>query len=167
MKSPGPNNQVVTAFESIAADPKLRPAFRCEFSRFIGELDFQQGAKVDYQRLASILGHQALEVCQQELDRAKGNGQTPGTPSRRLLMYALDCSNEGLQKLAAASGGDKTISELRRKIDGLLRELDDTEKTPDSALAEVTEKGLAEIASVLPAKPDLPAAAEAKPVAVR
>jgi hypothetical protein len=173
MKSAGPNNRVLATFEAIAADPKLRPSFRCEFSRFIGELEFPQGAKVDYPRLASVLGHQAVEVCRQELDRAKAAGQGGEVPSRRLFLYALDCSSEGLQKLAAASAGDKapgdpTVAEVKRKIDALLREVDDTEKTPDSGLADAVEKGLAEIESVLPPKPEPSAvAAEAKPVAAK
>lgn len=152
MRSTGPGNSVVKAFEDIAADSKARPTLRCEIARYIGALTYPPEAKVDLQRLANILGHQTVEICRQELDRSKDKGDA----SRRLVLYVLDSSNEGLQKLSNSADGDakKFIYDLKKKVETLFQDLDNTEKTPDGDVASLVQTEITNIEGTLLPKPE-------------
>jgi len=164
MHSTGPGNNVVKAFEDIAADSKARPTLRCEIARYIGALTYPPEAKVDLQRLANILGHQTVEICRQELDRSKDKGDA----SRRLVLYVLDSSNEGLQKLSNSADGDakKFIYDLKKKVETLFQDLDNTEKTPDGDVASRVLTEITNIEGTLLPKPEpeplVPAARESR-----
>ena len=75
MGSPGPDYSVAKTFESLAADPKLRPTFRCEMAQFIGQLKFPKAAEAEVQRLATCVARQTLSICRQELDNAKAGNR--------------------------------------------------------------------------------------------
>jgi hypothetical protein len=147
MHSTGPNDSVVKAFEKIAADPKARPTLRCEMARFLGELNYPAGTKVDMKQLANILGHQTVEICQRQLDLGRDKDQ--GATTRRMAMYVVEACTDGLQKLSSSSDGDKFIYELKQKLDRMHRELDDTEKTKDEAVADLVQTQIGEIKSML------------------
>ena len=91
--SVGPNNSVVKAFQAIAADPDTRPGLRCDMIQFLGQLKYPAAAKVDLQRLANSIGHDAVEICKQELSAAKAANRPP---SRQLVVYALFSAKDGL-----------------------------------------------------------------------
>jgi hypothetical protein len=141
----------VNAFAAIAADPTARPEMRCEMAHFIGELKYSPESKVDLKQLANILGHQTVEVCQQQLDR--GRGKDEGATTRRMAMYVLEACTDGLQKLSSPPNGDKFIYDLKQKLDRLHRELEDTEKTKDDAVADLVQTQIGEIKGMLLEKP--------------
>ena len=154
MGSPGPGNEVVKAFDAIAADPNARITLRCEMSQFLGDLKIPPESKVDLKGLANTIGHQTVEICEQELNRATEAKQPP---SRRILMYALDSANAGLTGLARSAERDpeasKFISGIRSKTNSLYRTLDNTDQTPDDKLAEVVAPEIDTIQGMLLAKP--------------
>ena len=168
--STGPDNSVLAAFEAIAADPTARPLMRCEMARFIAELKITPESKVDLQQLANILGHQTVEVCKQELDRAVLEQRNP---SRRMIMYALDSSSVALQKLSSATERGKPardfIYPLKNKLDALYGTIGDPEETRDDNLDTVLAAQIVEIEGMLLDKqvaeaPAAPAAPKAVPV---
>jgi hypothetical protein len=172
--SPGPDNSVLLAFEAIAADPTARPLMRCEMARFIGELKVSPDSKVDLQRVANILGHQTVEVCNQELDRAELSKRPA---SRRLIMYALDSSSVALQKLSLAAERGTPAREfiypLKNKLDSLYGTIGDPDETHDDNVdtvvaAQIVEiKGLLQDKQVPEAEPAPVVPAAPKPVPVR
>ncbi len=162
--SPGPNNQVVTAMRSIMADQNARLTLRCEMAQYIGQLQIPSDAKVDYQDLANLIGHQTLEICEQEIDRAL---EEKREPSRRILLYALRSADTGLSGLSrSAEKNDeaaKFIAKIRSKVSQLHGQLDDVNKTPDSKIEDTLLPEMDTIRGLLLQKPQPPIAALSTP----
>lgn len=135
--SPGPDNSVVKALASVAADPKARPTFRCEMAQYLGQLKYPPATKVDLQQLANSLGHQAVEICKQELDAAKAASRAP---DRRMIVYALYSAKEavggsdgksGLVAAAAGAPAQKFVGSLYAKLKSLHAKFDGSDKDDD------------------------------------
>ncbi len=166
--SPGPNNNVLAAMEKIIADPSAKASFRCEVAECMGMLQYPKDAKIDYQALANLLGHQAVEICQGEIEAAKESGRNP---SRGMIVYGLYSTLHGLEGptgrtgLVAASNGapsQEFISDLRKKIKDAYDQTQDEDEVAETELAPKVEQLVAELQSVLPPKPQpTPAAAAA------
>ncbi len=152
--SPGPKNEVLNAFADIAADAHARITLRCEMSQFIGELKIPPNSGADLKGLANTIGHQTVEICQQELDRATAAKEPP---SRRILMYALDSGYLGLSGLARSAETNaeaaKFIGDVKNKTYSLYKMLDNTEQTPDEQIAEKVGPEIDSIEGLLLAKP--------------
>jgi len=166
--NPGPDNSVVKALEKSAADPKMRPTLRCEMALFIGQLKIPPATKIDMQGLANAVGHEAVDVCKQELDSAKTANRPP---SRRILLLALLTAKEALvggdskSGLTAATAGapaQKFIGNLYGKVKAMQTECEssDTDTLVDAEVTEINAK-LADLESSLVAQ----APAKAAPVA--
>jgi hypothetical protein len=172
--SPGPDNSVVKALEKVVTDSKARPEFRCEMAQFLGQLKYPPASKVDLQKLANAVGHQAVDVCKQELDAAKTANRAA---SRRIILYALFSAKEalggsdgksGLTAAAAGAPAQKFIGNLYVKLKALQVECESSDTTDDlvdTEILEVTPKlndleGL--LAPRTPAKPEQLMAAERK-----
>ncbi len=155
----GPDNAVPKAFEAILMDPNTRPPMRCEMMQFLGDLNYPPDAKDELKRLANLIGHQTVEICRQELDRATTEARDP---SRRMLMYAVYSGKEGLRGMYTAAASDRGseaygfIAGVGSKINSLYRMLDDTEKTPDNELDEKVSTEIDVIRGELLAKPAAP-----------
>ncbi len=162
MGSPGPNNSVVTAFEQIIADPKTRPLFRCDIAECLGRLKYPANSKVNSQELANLLGHQAADICQHELDASLADKRTP---SRGLLAYALDSSLHGLEGgdgrsglLAIAPSGSEgrtLIDSIRTKIKSVHSTIENLDPDDDSSVAAEIGPLIGELQGMLPPKPEL------------
>lgn len=138
--SPGPNDVVLNAMAEIAADPTARPTFRCEMAHCIGQLKIPSGTKVDLRALANALGHQAVEICRQEIDQAIADKRPP---SRRLLMYSVVSAREGVERLQSAAAGtenSKFIAETNAKLKAMFQELDDLDLQDDSVADTLSPK---------------------------
>ncbi len=156
MRSPGPNNSVAKAFEAIAADPAARVSLRCEVVQLMGQLRYPPGANADLTRMANVIGHVAVELCQQEINRAEAN---KGELSRRMLLYvASSCRNGlvGLYGSASDAATKASIGALGRKFSDLCKTLDDSDKSDDEVAEAVTTQ-IAAIEEMLPPKPEPPA----------
>jgi hypothetical protein len=156
MGSPGPDNGVLKAFETIVADPNSRLTLRCEIAQFIGELNIPTDTKFDLKSLANDIGLQTVEICEQELERASSEKRPP---SRRILMYALDSGYTGLGGLARAAEKNpetsKFISGVRNKTSStsaLYKILDNVESTPDDQIAEKVTPEIEGIKGLLDAR---------------
>jgi hypothetical protein len=151
--SPGPNNIVLKSFEAIAADPQAKLTLRCEMTQFINALTFPPEAKIDSKALANVIGHQVVETCQQELDRAV---EEKRDPSRRVLLYVLASAYEGLKapgRLADKNADAMSfIKKVRDPVTSLIKQLDDPEKK-STEIAPAVEQPLTQLNSVLDAKP--------------
>lgn len=161
--SPGPNNDVVTAMRTIMVDPNSKLALRCEMAQLLGQLTIPPEAKVDSKDLANLIGHQTVEICEQELLRSE---EEKRDPSRRILLYALKSADVGLGGLLNRSA-EKTpeaagfISKLRSKITQVYNPLDDVTKTADGKIREFIVPELETIRELLipkaePAAPPTP-----------
>ncbi len=151
----GPDDAVLKAFEAVLLDPNTRPTMRCDMMQFLGELRYPPGTKVDVQRLANLIGHQMVDVCRQEIDRAAAESRDP---SRRVLMYAVYSSGVGVRACRTAAndrGGEayKFVSGLQSKISSLYRLLEDAQKAPDDQLAEIVSTEITDIHDKLQAAP--------------
>jgi hypothetical protein len=164
-----PSPEVVSAIATIAADPTARPTMRCEMAQLIGQFKLTPAAKVDVGSLANSLGHQAVEICTAELDKAQREKRDP---QLRLIMYSLNSVREalgGLQAAAAETPHKKQVADLFAKVKTIHAELDDPELSSNSMAAEVAKK-IKELQGMLapkaPAATQEVAAAEAekKPV---
>ncbi len=135
-----PSPEVVNAIATIAADPTARPAMRCEMAQLIGQFKLTGAAKVDVGALANSLGHQAVELCTAELDKAE---QEKRDPQLRSIMYALYSVREalaGLQAAAADTPHKKQVADLYSKVKTLHAELDDPELSTNSMASDVAKK---------------------------
>lgn len=167
MGSTGPNNSVVKAFAGIVADPQARPTLRCEVAELLGQLKYPPAAKVDLQALSKLVGHQAVEIGSEELDRAKSLKKTP---SLQLIVYALYSAREGLAGLQGAAGDasqKQAIADLHKKFEIMHAELDDPELADDSIESEVRRR-LSDLQNLLgpkapPAKEEVAAARPKEP----
>jgi hypothetical protein len=151
--SPGAGNVVLSAFEGIAGDSEAKPTLRCEMAQYIGMLNIPPEAKVDAKAVANVLGHQIVEVCEQELDRA---AEQKRDPSRRVLMYALYSGGFGLsginRSVEKGSEAAKFIKEVRDPVTALYKVLDDPEKK-DSEIAVPVQEMITTLNGVLTDKP--------------
>jgi hypothetical protein len=159
MGSPGPDNGVVAAYEKIVADPEARATLRCEMAECLGQLKYPAGAKIDYSSLANLIGHQTIEICQRELDAAKGASRQP---SRRLIAYTLATALHGLEGpdsrgglLAAAAGtdGQKFVASVRDKVKTGFASADSAD-VADEQIAATANDVIAELQSILLPKPE-------------
>lgn len=149
--NPGPNNAVLTTMAEIAADPSARPTLRCTMAECIGQLKIPAGSNIDVRELANTIGHQALEICDAEIDRAV---EEKRVPSRRLLMYAVYSARYGVEKLQSAAAGtpnSKFVAETAAKLKSLYQKIDDLE-TKDDAVVSSIEPTLDELRKTLGAK---------------
>jgi len=152
----GPNQSVLKAFEAALMEPNARTSFRCEMMQAIGGLNFPPESKGDLTRVANLIGHQTVDICRQELDRAKAENRPP---SRRVLLYALysgGVGTNGLNKLAATDRSGEAygfVSGLRNKAMALYRTLDNADTTPDAELAAKAETEIQAIQDGLREKP--------------
>jgi hypothetical protein len=155
----GPDNAVLKAFESIVLDPNTRLTMRCEVMQCMGDLKYSPQAQDQLQHVANLIGHQTIEVCRQELERAEAEDRDP---SRRILMYALYSAGVGMRGVYDAAAANRSgeayafISKVRGKLSDGFRQLDDTTKTPDEQIAASLETLLDEIQGTLLAKPAVP-----------
>jgi hypothetical protein len=163
------NPDVVSAIAAIAADPTARPTMRCEMAQLIGQSKLTPAAKVDVQSLASSLGHQAVDICNAELDQAQ---QEKRDLKMRLIIYTLYSVREalgGLQAAAADTPHKKLVADLYNKVKTIHAELDDPD-LPSATLAIEVTKRIKELQTILPAKEPVAAQevaaapAEKKPV---
>lgn len=163
------NPEVVNAIAAIAADPTARPTMRCEMAQLIGQFKPTPAAKVDVQSLASALGHQAVDLCNAELDKAH---QEKRDFKMRLIMYALYSTREGLgglQAAAAETPHKKLVGDLYAKVKSIHAELDDPDLPSNNLDIEVSKR-IKELQAMLPAKAPVAAQevaaapAEKKPV---
>ena len=136
------------------------PTLRVEMAECLGQLKYPAGAKVDYQSLANLVGHETVEICRRELDAARSAARPA---SRRLLVYALYSALRGLEGsdsrsglLAAAAGtdGQKFIDTLRGKVKAAYQTAED-EDVADTDLANKVGDAVTEIQGVLGPKPAL------------
>jgi hypothetical protein len=152
MGSPGADGSVAKAFEAMLTDPQSTVLTRCEMARYIGMLKYPPTAGAELQRLANLLGHQAVEICGAEVGRSNKEG-----PSRRFIMYALDSSANGLEGLygSAERGSEpqKFIGALRGKLAALLKTLSDLDETKESEVGTTVSPELDKIKALLTAKP--------------
>lgn len=149
MGSPGPGNNVLNAFEAIVADPAARPSLRCEIAQFIGKLKYPPSAKVDFNRLANLIGHQTVEICKHEVDLANAEKRPA---SRQIIMYALFSSGvgmSGLSKSAGTSPAKGLIGSISSKLTALYKSLEDVDGTPDDEIASKVTTSLGEIQQLL------------------
>lgn len=164
--NPGPKNEVVLALRSIMADPNAKITLRCEMAQLFYQLNIPPEAKVDYQDLANLIGHQTIEICEQELTRAE---EEKREPSRRIVMYALRSADMGLSGLSRSAEKDeeasKFIAKIRSKVSQLHGQLDDVTKVPDNKLAETIVPEMDTIRGMLLAKPQPEVAPTATPTA--
>lgn len=156
--SPGPNNEILKAFESIAADPNARMTFRCEIAQYIGQLKLTPETKADHKALANLIGNMTVDLCEQELERSEENRENP---SRRILMYALDSCYASMVGLRRSADKDaeaaKFIGGIGSKVSSLQRTLDNVDDTPDDQIATVVVPELEAIRAMLT---PLPASSE-------
>ncbi len=156
MGNPGPNNEVVTALRSIMLDPNSKITLRCEMAQLFYLLNIPPEAKVDYQDLANLIGHQTIEICEQELTRAEEENREP---SRRIVMYALRSADMGLSGLSRSAEkneeASKFIAKIRSKVSQLHGQLDDVTKTPDNKIAEIVVPEMDTIRDMLNPKPEV------------
>ncbi len=157
--SPGPNDNVVAAMEKVIADPGAKASFRCEVAECLGKLQYPKDAKIDYQALANLLGHQAVEVCQGEIEAASESGREP---SRGMIVYGLYSALHGLEGptgrsglVAASNGtpGQAFISDLRKKIKDAYDLTQDEDEVADTELTAKVQELVADLQSVLLPKP--------------
>ena len=161
MGSPGPDNSVLTAFEQIIADPKTRPLLRCDIAECLGRLKYPANAKINSQELASLLGHQAADTCQHELDASVAEKRVP---SRGLPAYALNSSLHGLEGGDGRSGlltitpsgseGRTQIDSIRSKIKSLHTALENPDDLKDEDLFADFGPLVGELQGILPPKPE-------------
>jgi hypothetical protein len=127
--NPGKDNNIVNAFEKVIADSGQRASFRCEMAECLGKLQITKESNVDYQTLANLLGHQAVEICKGEIEAAKSSGRPV---SRGMIVYALASTMHGLKGqsgragLAAAApdaSAQTTIDTLYKAVEALVTEL--------------------------------------------
>ena len=140
MGSPGPDYSVAKTFESLAADPKLRPTFRCEMAQFIGQLKYPKAAEAEVQRLATCIARQTLSICRQELDNAKAGNRAP---SRQLLIYALARALDGLAGLQPSVKDTPTykyIVAVTGKLKPIISEIEGKEVLDDITATAVSGK---------------------------
>ena len=159
--SPGPGDSVVKAFEAIVSDPHARTTLRCEITQFLGQLKYPPNSKVDFQQLANLIGHQTVEICQQELEAALA-AKRPA--SRRLIMYSLYSSGLGLNglKAAAPEGAPARdfLDKLRGQLGAVYKLTDDysvAEENPDALDADFAQTlgdKIKNLHDLLLAKPD-------------
>jgi len=146
--SPGPDNSVLNAFLAVMNDPKTRPLLRCDMAQFIGQLKYPAGTKVDIAQLANTLGHQAIELCKQEMETATTASRPP---SKRLIVYTILSTRAGLKGLkaaAAGSPGEKLIDTMDKKLSSIYTELDNPELT-DEGVAEKLNGKLPDLSALL------------------
>jgi len=164
--SPGPNNQVVSELRTIMLDPNAKLTMRCEVAQMFYTLNIPPEAKVNYQDLANLIGHQTVEICEQELARAV---EEKREPSRRIVMYALRSADMGLSGLSRSAEkdeeGSKFIAKIRNKISQLHGQLDDVNKTPDNKVLEIVEPEMDTIRDMLNPKPEVAVPPAATPAA--
>jgi hypothetical protein len=157
--SPGPNNSVLAALEGIMADPQSSLVTKCEMARYIGMLKFPPGAKVDVQGLANRIGHQAVELCDQEVAKAEkqGNDQHAAKASQRVIMYVLESSDAALQGLyetaERGSESQKFIADLKKEIAALLRQVGEVEESRESEVSAIVDAAIEKVKEILLAKP--------------
>jgi len=149
MGNSGPDNSVVKAFVAIVSDSKARTTLRCELAQYLGQFKYPAGSKTDFTALASAEGRLVVDVCQQELERAKYSNRGV---SRRLVMYAIDSVLMGLGRepaggkagtgmLAAAASPHKDFVEsVKAKLVAVNKWLDDTELTEDQIATDLPGK---------------------------
>lgn len=161
MGNTGPNDSVVKAFAKIAADPSNRPSLRCEMARFIGQLKYPPNTKVDRKQLANILGYQVVEVCLQQIapEETANDGKQPaavpdGAAARQTAMYAIDSCNSALQALSEANA-DSFIYDLKKKLDGIQRQLDDADEIADSGVVDFLADQMDSVKGLLLEKPQI------------
>ncbi len=148
--SPGPNNEVVLEMRKIMDDPNAKLTMRCEMVQFLSQITFPAESKIDLQELANLIGHQTVDICDQELLRAE---EEKREPSRRILMYALRTADAGLSNLKSPEAA-AFVSKLRNKIQQLLNQLDDVTKVPDGKIVEIMVPELEAIRELLKARPE-------------
>ncbi len=153
--NPGPNNEVVAAYEKIVANSAARNTLRCEIAESLGKLKYPQGSKVDFPSLANLIGHQTVEICQRELDADRRN------PRRRLFAYALRSALLGLEG-ANRRGGLKAASygtDGQQFVDAVWAPIDAAYKTAvdedldDTAVGKAVDTMIAELQPLLRNKP--------------
>ena len=150
MGNTGPDNSVVKAFVAIVSDSKARTTLRCDLAQYLGQFKYPAGSKVDYTALANTEGRLVVDVCQQEVERAKNSNRAV---SRRLIMYAIDCVLLGLGKepsggkagtgmlaAAAASPHKDFVETVKAKLIAVNKWLDDTELTEDQIETDLLGK---------------------------
>ena len=160
--SPGPDNGVVTAIESIVADPQVRMTPRCEMAQYLGQLKYPTGAKIDYEGLAGLIGHQTVDICSREVESVTSNSQflsaTEDARLHRFLTYVVHCSLQALEGPDAKSGllagaaqdpNRDFVDSVRGKLKGLYTSLEGAETTD---LVDVRNR-LSELQGILPPKP--------------
>lgn len=160
--SPGPNDSVLNAMLDIAADPQAPVTLRCEMAHCIGQLKIPAGTKADLRALANTLGHQAVEICSKEIDRAIDEKQPA---SRRVLMYSVSSAREGVERLQSAAAGtdhSKFVAETAAKLKAMYLELDDLD-LPDEGVAEALSTQIDELRTLL--GPPVPTARQKDAVA--
>jgi hypothetical protein len=137
-------------------------------TQFINALTFPPEAKIDSKALANVIGHQVVEVCQQELDRAV---EEKRDPSRRVLLYVLASAYEGLKgpgRLADKNADAMSfIKKVRDPVTSLIKQLDDPEMK-STEIAPAVEQTLVTLNSILgpkttPAAPQVAGSNTAKP----
>jgi hypothetical protein len=160
--SPGPNDSVLNAMLDIAADPQAPLTLRCEMAHCIGQLKIPAGTKADLRALANTLGHQAVEICSKEIDRAIDEKQPA---SRRVLMYSVSSAREGVERLQSAAAGtdhSKFVAETAAKLKAMYLELDDLD-LPDEGVVEALSTQIDELRTLL--GPPVPTARQKDAVA--
>ncbi|HEY2892741.1 MAG TPA: hypothetical protein VGJ16_00960 [Pirellulales bacterium] len=138
--APGSTDAVLKAFQAIAADPKARPMVRCEMLQLTGQLKYPPASKADLKAIASSIGYNAIDICNQEIDQAKAGNRNP---SIRLIMYSLYCAREGLSGLqtsAADTPHKKAVADAFNKVKSIHAELDDPDLNEDRLAADLGQK---------------------------
>ncbi|MBI3837945.1 MAG: hypothetical protein HY288_08430 [Planctomycetia bacterium] len=165
--SPGPDNNVVKAFEAVVADSDASPTMRCEFAQYFGQLKYPPAAKVDLSAVSNLLGHMTADICKQELDSAKLANRAP---SRRIVMYSLYSAGVGIgassakSGLAAAAEGSphqEFVDKVRTNVKSLYQWLDDP-KFDEETLAIELGGRINELETVLVPRPTAKLVSEQK-----
>jgi hypothetical protein len=161
MSDPGADGSVAKALEAMLSDPQASVVTRCELARYIGMLKYPASASAEVERLAGVLGRQAVEMCDAEVGPVspagpQGTGGTQKLASRRRIMYALDSSNAGLEGLYASvergSETQKFIYALRDPMGSLLKALGELDETKEAEVGTIVTPGIDKIKEVLNAK---------------
>jgi hypothetical protein len=158
MGSPGADGSVAKALEVMLTDPQASVITKCETARYIGMLKYPPAAAAEVDRLAGLLGHQAVQICDAEIGPvgAAAPGSTRKVASRRRIMYALDSSEVGLQGLydSAERGSEtqKFISGLRGAMESLLKTLSELDETKEADVATIVGPEIEKIKQMLNAR---------------
>lgn len=161
LRNPGPNDTVVAALQSAAAEENAPHFMRGHMAEALGDIAYPAGTKIDFTQIAGTLGWVAYDAVRSEVDRFERlGGGSVDVPSRLLLLNRVHASLVGLEgpqgksgivKAAAATSHKPRVDAIHASVKALYATVLDAKSDGEGLYKAVMPK-LTALEKTLPAR---------------